>query len=58
MLDCEARCICAHMCFWEEGLAKAMQDCGVTLSQSEVVEHLRKKRWFYDEEADSIQWVG
>lgn len=58
MTDSEVRCVCAHMYFWGEGLAKALQDCGICSSLSEAVESLMVRKWFYDEETDSIHWTG
>lgn len=58
MSNSEVKCLCAHMCFWKEGLDQAVRDCGITVSLSEAVEHLRKAKWLYDEKSDSLVWLG
>lgn len=54
----EYRCLCAHMSYWKFGLEKAMADCGIHESKSDVVGELFKAGWRYDEETDTLEYHG
>jgi hypothetical protein len=44
------------MMHWKFGMEEAMKDVGITISKEDVVHHLWKCGWEYDEATDTIRY--